>query len=228
MLGRAHVLNVGEMVAPEPSLTDTGPLYNQLSFPSFPVPALPPILYRLVLWGKLVRAPFVLIHCPFFSSGVFSFGLWMQSDHSFCWKNNHQRAAQQVTLFLWSAGESIIRSFLFSLRGKRQWFVPLFRSQKKVKISFSDGFCVWAPRQWWRQLSLPRMAGLLIGIMCEEASPTDTLQLLLSWPPRQVPIRSFHRGLQEAPEESWQANPHIPYALLLSSASAMHLFFSTL
>lgn len=146
MRERAHVLNAGEMVAPEPSLTDTGPLYNQLSFPSFPVPALPPVLFQLVLWGKLVRATFVLIYCPFFSSGVFAFGFWMQTNHSFCWKNNHQCAAQLVTLFLWSAGESIIRRFLFSPRGKRQWFVPLFRSQKKVKnIIFWWLLCLSAP-----------------------------------------------------------------------------------
>lgn len=72
---------------------------------------------------------------------------------------------------------------------------------------------------------MPRMAGLLIGIMYEEASPTDTLQLLLSLPPRQVSIRSFHRGCQEAQQDSWQANLHIPYAFLLRSASAMGLFF---
>lgn len=72
---------------------------------------------------------------------------------------------------------------------------------------------------------MPRMAGLLIGIMYEEASPTDTLQLLFSLPPRQVSIRSFHRRCQEAQQDSWQANLHIPYAFLLSSASAMRLFF---
>lgn len=181
--------------APE-RLSDKGPLYNQPLFYSFPVPVLPLVLFWLALWGKQVRGIFVLIHCPFFSPGVFAFKMPLVFEFRLIIV-----FAERIIIYLqlsWSLyfsgqpGKVLLLDNFSSLWGERAMICSSVQASKEgEKYTFSGGFCVWTSH------TVEEEAGLLIEIISDEASPGTALQLVLSMAPQQVCIMSFRRRLQE-------------------------------
>lgn len=217
------------MVAPEASLADKEPLYNQPLFHPLSVPVLPPLPFSAGPVKKVGEGYFCFNPLTILLPRCFclenAFGFWFQTEQSFCWKNNHLLAAQLVTSFLWLAGESIIIR-QFSLWGERSVICSSVRVSKEgEKYPFSDGFVSEHPTQWRRKQSLPRMAGLLVEIRDERASPDIALQLVLCTRPQQASIMSLHGRLWDRNWRVGRENLHILYTLPLSPVSAMCPFF---
>lgn len=133
--------------APE-HFSDKGPLYNQPLFYSFPVPVLPPVIFWLALWGKQVREIFVLIHCPFFSPGVFAFKMPLVFEF-----RPIIVFAERIIIYLqlsWSLyfsgqpGKVLLLDNLSSLWEERAVICSSIQVSKEgEKYTFSGGFCVW-------------------------------------------------------------------------------------